>query len=284
MSDLAQAQTSASQDFTPDPPVEIEDVAHELDPATLIGLLASLGLIAAASLMGNENANFFNLPSVFIVILGTAAVTSVSYTGDELAKAWSTIRAAMIRPVFAPQALAVQLMNIAVIARKRGILHLANYDEELKKDPFLAHSMTLVGDGFQATDIESVLQQDIETTLDRYKKSASILRRASEIAPGMGLIGTLVGLVQMLSQLDNPASIGPAMAVALLTTFYGAVMGTVVLAPVAAKIEHNAGEEALVKTMIMATASSIARQENPRRLEISLNSLLPSAFRITYFK
>jgi chemotaxis protein MotA len=282
MSDAA--QSAAPQDLTPDPPVKIEDVSHELDGATLIGLIASLGLIAAASLMGNENANFFNMPSVLIVVLGTAAVTAVSYTGDELAKAWTVIKASALRPVFAPKELAVQLMNIAVIARKRGALHLSNLENELKKDYFLSYSINLVSDGFQATEIESVLQQDIETTLDRYRKSASILRRASEVAPGMGLIGTLVGLVQMLSQLDDPASIGPAMAVALLTTFYGAIMGTVVLGPLAAKIEHNASEEALVKTMIMAAATSISKQENPRRLEISLNSLLPSSFRITYFK
>jgi chemotaxis protein MotA len=110
-----------------------------------------------------------------------------------------------------------------------------------------------------------------------------VLRRASEVAPAMGLIGTLVGLVQMLGSLSDPSAIGPAMALALLTTFYGAVLGNVVLSPLAAKVERAAEEDALVKTLYTIGAVSIARQENPRRLEMLLNAVLPPGKRIQYF-
>ena len=233
--------------------------------------------------MEGSGANFFNLPAVFIVIFGTMAVTSISYTWEELTTAWATIKASILRQISPLPTMATQIVDLSVLSRKKGLLSLSSHDHELSKEPFLRQALQLVTDGFQAPDIEHFLQQEIETGIERQKKSAGILRRASEIAPGMGLIGTLVGLVQMLSQLDNPSTIGPAMAIALLTTFYGAVVGTVVLAPLAVKIERNAGEDALLKTIIMAGAASISRQENPRRLEIILNSILPSSSKIKYF-
>jgi len=103
------------------------------------------------------------------------------------------------------------------------------------------------------------------------------------VAPAMGLIGTLVGLVKMLADLDNPDSIGPAMAVALLTTFYGAILGTVIMAPLSVKLEKNSSDETMIKTLIVTAATSMARQENPRRLEMLLNSDLPPFEQIRYF-
>ena len=99
----------------------------------------------------------------------------------------------------------------------------------------------------------------------------------------MGLIGTLIGLVQMLADLQNPETIGPSMAVALLTTFYGAILGTAVLAPMAAKLERNSNDEAMIHTLVLIAMSSISRQDNPRRLEMLLNSELPPNHRIRYF-
>jgi chemotaxis protein MotA len=119
--------------------------------------------------------------------------------------------------------------------------------------------------------------------VQRHHKSASVLKKAAEFAPAMGLIGTLIGLVQMLGNLDDPASIGPSMAVALLTTFYGAVLANMVFSPMASKLERNSGEEAIVNSIYVMGASSIGRQENPRRLEMLLNSVLPPAKRIQYF-
>jgi len=110
-----------------------------------------------------------------------------------------------------------------------------------------------------------------------------VLRKAAEFAPAMGLIGTLIGLVQMLGNLDDPSTIGPAMAVALLTTFYGAVLANMVFSPMASKLERNSAEESMVNTIYMMGAASIGRQENPRRLEMLLNSILPPGKRVQYF-
>lgn len=278
-SDSAQNQAAIGTD----PEIRIAPPVVRPDLATIMGALLSLLLIAGAIAMGSGNANFLNGPSFLIVILGTMAATAISYTGTELRQVPGILGNTIIRRYRKPSVMATQLMDIAFIARKKGLLILNGYEPELNKDPFLARAVQLVTDGYGGDDISRVLGQEVDAVSERHRRAASVLRRAAEIAPAMGLIGTLVGLVQMLAQLDDPSTIGPAMAVALLTTFYGAIMGTVLLGPMAAKLERNSGDEALIKNMILMTMTSIARQENPRRLEMLLNSELPPEEKITYF-
>lgn len=266
-----------------DPSVKIRSPGVKPDFATILGLIFALGMIVVAIAMGQSNANFINAPSFLIVVLGTMAATSVSYTGSELKHVPGILGNAMFRRVRDPAVMATQLMDIASLARKKGLLILSSIEAELRKDPFLGRAVQLVTDGYSGEDIERVLGQEVDSLVERHRRATSIMRRAAEIAPAMGLIGTLVGLVQMLAQLDDPASIGPAMAVALLTTFYGAIMGTVILNPLAAKLERNSNDEAMIKNLIMTAMTSIARQENPRRLEMVLNSGLPPEHRIKYF-
>ena len=254
-----------------------------LDLTTILGLILTFVLISMAIWIGKSDANFFNLPSFFIVILGTMTVTSVSFSWEELSNAGHVIRNSLFHKRQKTSVMARQLMDIAVLAKNRGILALAKSEHELRKDPPLYKAAQIVTDGYSVDDIERVLAQDLDSLVERHRRSANILRRASEIAPAMGLIGTLIGLIQMLANLQNPDTIGPAMAVALLTTFYGAIMGTAVLAPMAAKLERNSNEEATIRALIMIAMTSIARQDNPRRLEMLLNSELPPSEQIEYF-
>lgn len=266
------------------PNVSIPRVRKVADLVTLLGLLFSFALIIGAITMGKSDANFINGPSVMIVVLGTMTASCISYTGSELRQSTGSIITSFIRPVRSFSLLAASLIDLAVIARKRGLLSMANYEAQTQKEPFLLYAMGMVTDGYNHEDVKRILEQDIEKEEERTKRAASILKRGSEVAPAMGLIGTLVGLVQMLAELENPEAIGPAMAVALLTTFYGAILGTVVLSPLAAKVEKNAADQAMAKTMILKTALSMIKQENPRNLEMSINGLLPPSLRINYFK
>ena len=270
-------------DTTTLPSVKIEAPDKKIDLATILGLIFAFGFIAGAILIGQSNANFFNIPSLMIVLFGSMAATAVSFSGEELRRASSIVGKSMFRPVRDPSKLAYSLVELAVAAKKKGVLALSNYDSELRKDPFLAKSMQMAIDGYDANDIEPLLVNEVEVLAERHKRSASIARRASEVAPAMGLIGTLVGLVQMLADLENPESIGPAMAGALFTTFYGAILGTIVMAPLAVKLEKNSSDETLIKTLVILAATSIARQDNPRRLEMQLNSELAPSQRIRYF-
>lgn len=278
------ASDQQTQNAPPLPRVSVPSAESRIDIVTILGLALSFGLIVGAIALGQSEASFFNLPSVLIVVLGTMTATAVSYTGGELSQSMPVIAGSAVRPVRDFPALAKSMLDLASIARQRGLLQLSNYEKETAKEPFLKYALGLVVDGYDPADIQRILQQDIDAEEERNKRAASVLRRASEVAPAMGLIGTLVGLVQMLADLDDPNSIGPAMAVALLTTFYGAILGTVVMAPLAAKLEKNAADEVTAKTMTLKTAMSIMKQENPRNLEMMVNSLLPPSQRIVYFK
>lgn len=266
-----------------DPVLRVRPPRSQPDLFTILGIVLSLSLVAGAIAMGNSNASFLDIPSILIVILGTFAATSISYTSEEIRNVWGILASALVRRIRKPSMMARQLMDIAALARKKGTLILSSLDGELRRDPLIHRAMQMVIDGYTGDDIDRVLGQEIDSLVERHRRSASILRRASEIAPSMGLIGTLVGLVQMLSSLDDPSAIGPAMALALLTTFYGAIMGMVILAPLAGKLERNSNDEAMIRVLIMNAAISIARQENPRRLEMIINSELPPDERIKYF-
>lgn len=276
--------TKAKIDTSALPPsIHFPPLRKSTDIATLSGLGLAFGLIAAAILMGQSNANFFNVPSLMIVVFGTMAATAVSYTGEELAKTWDVIGKSIFQQSLSPSKLATSLVNLAIVAKKKGILSISTYEDELKKNAFASKAMQMVIDGYKPDNISRLLQQEIDLQIERERRSAGITRRASEVAPAMGLIGTLVGLVQMLADLENPETIGPAMAVALLTTFYGAILGTVVMAPLAVKLEKYSNDDVLIKSLVAIAATSISRQDNPRQLEMLLNAQLPPSERITYF-
>jgi chemotaxis protein MotA len=279
----AQNPPQTAQDILAENNIRITRIQTSPDYVTIFGLFFALGLIVGAIMMGNSNANFIDVPSIMIVILGTIAATCVSYSWDEIAKAGRIIGQSLFMNKIKPAIMAKQLMDIAVLARKKGVFALSIMERELSKNAMIADAMRILADGYNGDDAERVLTQDLDSLMERHRRSANMLRRAAEIAPAMGLIGTLVGLVQMLANLDNPEAIGPAMALALLTTFYGAIMSTIVLNPMAAKLERNSNDEAMLRTLVMMTVLSIARQENPRRLEMLLNSELPPEERIVYF-
>ena len=256
----------------------------KVDYPTILGLILALSLIGAALVFGGSISAFFNIPAAFIVVGGTIAVTSIAYRAEDLAKAWEILKASVFYHVRSPQKVARQLLDIAVLAKQKGVLAISQQEEELRKDPYINYAMRYVTDGFKTEDVLQILTHDMDALIERHKTGASIIRRASEVAPAMGLIGTLVGLVQMLTQLNDPSSIGPAMAVALLTTFYGAILGTVILAPMAAKLERNASMDIMVKDLVISAAVSIAKLESPRKLETVLNAALPPDQKVLYFK
>lgn len=281
MSDAA--TTDESQDTSPLPVVNIPRAQKSADLATILGLIFTFGLIIAAIAVKQTDARFIDGSSLLIVVLGTLTATAISYTLEELKQAGSIIAHSMVQKQWNPPLLANSLVSLAVIAKKKGVLALSNYNAELEKNEFLFQSFQMVIDGFNPEEIEFLLTQELEAEYERHKRSASITRRASEIAPAMGLIGTLIGLVMMLANLEDPEKIGPAMAIALLTTFYGAILGTIVMAPLAVKLEKRSSDEFMMKSLVKIAAVSIASQDNPRKLEMLLNSELPPAQRIRYF-
>lgn len=254
------------------------------DFATVAGIGGALLLITIALILGGSPEAFLNIESVLIVIGGTLAVTLASFTFRDFVGAISQLRSTITKGEQDPRVAALKILTLADFARKQGVLRLQGVImDDMKRDPFLYKALSLVVDGLPEDEVQAVLFQDIQTNQQRLSRSVAVLRRGAEVAPAMGLIGTMIGLVQMLGRLTEPSTIGPGMAVALLTTFYGAILGNVVLLPLAGKMERTGLEDVLIARIYVAGAISISRKENPRRLEMLLNSLLPTSSPIQFY-
>ena len=263
---------------------EIEKSRSSMDFATIIGLVSGFGLIAIAIFIGGSPDSFFNIPAMLIVIGGTLAITTICFSLAEIGRTARVVGKTLFYSSRNASEAAIHVLQIAEAARKQGVLSLQNILDSLQGEPFLHKGISMVVDGTPGEEVEIIMRRDMMTTVQRHTKSGGGLRKAAEFAPAMGLIGTLIGLVQMLGNLDDPSTIGPSMAVALLTTFYGAVLANMVFSPLASKLERNSVEEALINTIYVMGTASVGRQENPRRLEMLLNSVLPPSKRVRYFE
>lgn len=250
---------------------------------TLLGIVLGFILVITAIFTGGTPLAFINLPSILIVVAGTIAITVVSFSLKDLLNIPKALLRMLAYKPHDPRNVGVSMIQIAERARSEGLLAMGNVAKGLNGEPFLQKGLNLTVDGTKPDDIEKVLQQEINYTQTIQSKSVDLLRRAAEVAPAMGLIGTLIGLVQMLGNLSDPSTIGPAMQVALLTTFYGAVLAHMILLPLASKAERNYQNESVMNSLYMVGVLSIGREENPRRLEVQLNAMLPQYQRITYF-
>lgn len=254
-----------------------------MDLATVLGLLGGGGLIAAAIVLGGSARSFVNAPSLLIVFGGTLSAVTVCFSLGEIVNTFRVAAKTAFHASRDPSQAAQEVLRLAETVRRQGFLEMQTRLPGLVGDAFLHKAVSLVVDGLSSGEVEAIMMRDLQATQQRDTNSAGVLRKAAEYAPAMGLIGTLIGLVQMLSHLDTPSTIGPSMAVALLTTLYGAVFANLVLSPLAAKLDRNAAEEAFIRQLYLLGALSISRQENPRRLEMVLNSVLPPAKRVQYF-
>jgi chemotaxis protein MotA len=255
------------------------------DGATVFGLAAALGLIVVAIFLGGSPEAFINLPGLLIVFGGTFAVTTVSFTLGDVGRTFGVLGGTIFYRERDPQDAAYSMLELADYCRKHGVLRLAGAQlENFSREPFLHKALSMVIEGLPEKDINDILSEDMSAATGRVHRSAGVLRKAAEISPAMGLIGTLIGLVQMLGNLDNPSVIGPSMAVALLTTFYGILLANVVFNPLASKLERNAAEDHLIHYLYTVGALSISRKDNPRRLEMLLNSALPPEAKVRYFE
>ncbi|MTI08566.1 motility protein A [Curvivirga aplysinae] len=271
------AQTGNEQKLTQ------PETKMSIDLATILGIVGALGLVAAAIILGGSPGAFIDIPSILIVIGGTIGVTVACFSFKDVLTAFSSLGQMFFRTTTDPHESALQQLQLAQIARFRGVLALQNYMVSLEDQPLLQQGLSMAIDGSNGDEIERVIEQDIEAAAERAAVSVSVFKKAADLSPAMGLIGTLVGLVQMLGNLEDPNSIGPAMAVALLTTFYGALLSNVVFTPLAAKLERTSSEDMLLSNLYRMTSASVGRQENPRRLEMLLNTVLPPSLRVDYF-
>ncbi len=243
-----------------------------MDLATLIGLIGCMGVIMAAILVGGNPTQFIDVPSVLIVGLGSITATLIKFPLAHFLGAMKVAMKAFIHKGDDPSELIAKSVELAGIARQKGMLALEGVEI---KNEFLKRGIQLLADGQEPEFVQRVLSRDINLTIERHERSEAIFRALGDLGPAMGMIGTLVGLVQMLSSMDDPKSIGPAMAVALLTTLYGSVLANVIALPIADKLQHRSSDEKLNKRLILESIISIQEGLNPRVMEELLKTYLP---------
>jgi len=247
-----------------------------MDLATLVGLVGALGIVLTAMLMGGSFAMYLDVPAVLIVFVGSIFVVLIKFSLGQFLGAIKVALKAFSFHQIKPQELIDEVVQIADAARKGGLLSL---DGRRFSNDFLGKGVQLLVDGHDADMLRGLLSKELHQTIERHEWGAKIFRALGEVAPAMGMIGTLVGLVAMLGNMDEPKKIGPAMGVALLTTLYGAVLANMVALPIADKLTLRRVEEGRVKSMIIDALLAIQAGQNPRVIRSMLRAYLPESKR-----
>lgn len=247
-----------------------------MDLATLLGLVGALGVVLAAVITGGSPIIFVNVPSILIVLAGTALVVMIKFTLSQFFGAFKVAARAFFFKLESPEDLITQIVDLANIARKEGMLALENQDID---NEFLDGGIKMLIDGNNREVVSTVMRKELQQTIDRHSWGAKVFSATGDVAPAMGMIGTLIGLVQMLSAMDDPKAIGPAMAVALLTTLYGAILANMVALPIADKLNLRKSEEGRIKAICIDGVLAIQEGQNPRIIESMLKAYLSPAQR-----
>lgn len=245
-----------------------------MDLATIIGIILSFGLVTSAIMFGGSILVFVSIPSALIVLGGTLGATLVNYPLNQILGVVGVVKNAFFSGLDAPSVIIDRFMDYANRARREGILSLEPVIKEID-DIFLRKGLQLTVDGLEPQAIQEILETEISYLEERHETGADIINAFGSFAPALGMIGTVLGLVQMLQTMNDPSTIGPAMAVALITTFYGALLANLVFLPLAGKLKHRSKEEVLIKEMVMEGVLAISKGENPRIIEEKLSSYLP---------
>lgn len=244
-----------------------------MDLATIIGLIGSTVLLIGSIMYGGDIRGYVDYPSIAIVVGGAALTVMTSVTLEQCFGVAKVIMKTIFVKNQDSRAIVASLVEFAVIARRDGILALENHIDD-KTDPFIATGIRMAVDGADPELIEKLLQSDIEMMSERHKFGKQTLDLFGKYAPAFGMIGTLVGLVAMLANMSDPSAIGPGMAVALLTTLYGAVLANMVCLPLADKLAIYSKRELQARLLILQGVMAIQSGDNPRIVEQKLNVFL----------
>ena len=245
-----------------------------MDIATLLGIVSAFGLVFMAIFMGGGIQLFINVPALMIVAGGTLGATMIHYPLRDVFGVFSVAKKALFTRNISIAELIERCIAFANKSRKEGILALESEIKDVN-DTFLRKGVQLSIDGLEPEEIRDVLETEVDFIRGRHQLGAEIFTTMGTFSPALGMIGTLVGLVQMLQHMEDPSTIGPAMAVALLTTFYGSIIANIMCLPIAGKLKTRSKEEVLTKSMAIQGVISLSNGDNPRILEQKLLAFIP---------
>ncbi len=242
-----------------------------MDLGTVVGFVVCVGFVLMAALMGGDLMLYWDLVSLLIVFGGALGHSMMRFN---LANALASPNVGLVTvfgKVDDPMALIEQIVSLADTARKESVLALEKVAIENK---YLAKSIKFMVDGYDAGVIESILDVDIYALKGRHKEGAAFFNAMGESCPAFGMIGTVMGLIVIMANLSDVNAIGPGLAVALITTLYGAILANLVAFPVAAKLDYRSKEEVQGMAIIKAGVSGILNGENPRAIAERLEAFM----------
>lgn len=247
-----------------------------MDIATLIGIIGAIGFVVAAIVLSGDIGLFINVQSILIVVGGSLFVALANFSLSQFFATGKVMAKAFFFKIEHPQELIDTAVEMADSARKGGFLAL---EEAEINNRFFRKGIDMLVDGHDAEVVRQTLSKDIKMSFSRHEEGARFFTVLADIAPAMGMIGTLIGLIGMLSNMDDPKAIGPAMAVALLTTLYGAFLANVFCIPVKNKLMLRAEQEKLNQQLILDAILGIQDGQNPRVIEGMLRNYLAESKR-----
>lgn len=249
-----------------------------MDLATLIGIIGAFAVVIASMVLGGGVGVFINVPSIVIVFAGSLLVVLSKFGMGQFFRSLATAAKAFMFKTVDHYAFIEEACSIADAARKGGLLSLEEI--EIKND-FMKKGVQLLIDGHEPDVVKNMMFKDMNLAYERHVTGQKVFKALGDVAPAMGMIGTLIGLVLMLSAMDDPKSIGPSMAVALLTTLYGAIIANMIAMPIADKLELRSEEERISKSLVIDALMGIQAGQNPRVIEETLKNYLPASKRAT---
>ncbi len=254
-----------------------------MDLATIIGIVSAFSLVFIAVASGGGLTWFLDTPSVLIVFGGTFGAVLVNYPMADVLGVIKVAKNAFLKKEQKARDVINLLVTMSKISRRDGILSLQSLIVKLR-DPFLVKAVNLIIDGLDPGDVTNILETELDFIEERHRLGAEIFTTMGNFAPAMGMTGTLIGLVQMLMRMNDPSTIGPAMSVALVTTFYGVILANLLFLPIAGKLKRLSSQELLLKQLIIVGILSIQSGDNPRILEQKLHSFISPPERKSAFK
>ena len=249
-----------------------------MDIATVVGIILALAGLGIG--IGTNLTSMLHLESGAIVVIGTIAAGLIANPLPDVINFVGVYKNAILNKPILPTELIEKIVGFAETARREGILALEQAVEE-GDDPFLSQGVRLAVDGTEPDLIMDILETELQFIEERHKSGQNMVAAMGDAAPAFGMIGTLIGLVIMLKNMDDPAAIGPGMAIVLLTTMYGAIISNILFGPIAKKLKSISDKELLAKRMIIEGIMAIQSGDNPRIVEHKLSVFLSPKLRST---
>ncbi len=249
-----------------------------MDIATIIGLIGGAGLLLWGIMSKSSIEPFIDFGSVAIVIGGAVAAALISFPIGNILAVAKVVKNCFFCKSRNPGDVIVEMVKFAEVARRDGILALENVTADID-DPFVVTGIQMAVDGTDPELIETIMMNDLEAVELRHAEGKALFSNIGKYAPAFGMIGTLIGLVIMLQNMDDPSAIGPGLAVALLTTLYGAVTANLIALPMADKLGLRSRQEVLIRMVVIKGVMSIQSGDNPRIVEQKLKTFLPNRLR-----